>query len=180
MEYACLMEKLGEIDKLYMTNIFIFAANYLFWIIIGVAGVVFLLTKRTAKSSFLRISAIAFILSFLIGKLASSLYYDPRPFVVEHTQPLIPHAANNGFPSDHTLFAMTIAGIVFLYHKKVGLLLVVLAIIVGIARILAKVHSPVDIVSGAVIAVLAVYLSLVINSLIQKLFISKRRIITHE
>lgn len=163
-----------------MTNIIIFAANYLFWVIIAVAVVVFLLIERTAKNSFVRIAAMAFLLSFLMGKLASSLYYDPRPFVVEHVHPLIPHAASNGFPSDHTLFAMTVAGIVYFYHRKVGLLMIALALTVGVARIFAKVHSPIDIASGVAIAMLAVYLSVVINSLVQKLIITKRRVVAHE
>lgn len=159
-----------------MTSAIIFAANYLFWIIIAIALSVFMSEKGATRGSLLHTAIIALSSSFIIGKIASDLFYNPRPFVVEHVQPLISHAANNGFPSDHTLFASTVAGIVFLQHKRIGLLLMVLTFIVGVARVLAKVHSPIDIISGVVIAILAVYLSTVINTLIRKPFLIKKAI----
>ncbi|MCL4354190.1 phosphatase PAP2 family protein [Patescibacteria group bacterium] len=159
-----------------MTSVIIFAANYLLWIIIAVALTVFIFAERTTKRSLFWTAIIALPLSFLMGKIASSLFFDPRPFVIEHIQPLIPHAVNNGFPSDHTLFASTVAMIVFLHYKRTGIVLMALALIVGIARVLAKVHSPIDIISGVVIAILAVYLSTAINTLIRKPFLIKKAI----
>lgn len=157
-----------------MAQIIIFAAKYLFWIIIAVALTVFLFAEKTTKISFFWTATITLPLSFLAGRIASNLFYNPRPFVVERVLPLISHTANNGFPSDHTLFASTVAGIVFLYHKRLGLLLMALALMVGTARVLAKVHSPIDIISGATIAILAVYLATRINTLISKPFIIKK------
>ncbi len=79
--------------------------------------------------------------------------------MVEHVQPLITHAADNGFPSDHTLLTMTIASILFLYNKRLGIVLAILAVIVGYSRVLAKVHHPVDIFGSIVIAIIATYIS---------------------
>lgn len=145
-----------------MTAIIIFAANYLYWIIITSALIACLLAKKTIRVSILRLTILAVPLAFLIGKIFNHTYYNSRPFVIEHIQPLIPHTADNGFPSDHTLLTMTIAGIIFIYHKRLGGLLAILALVVGIARILAKVHHPIDILGAIAIAMLTIYLSLYI------------------
>jgi len=52
-----------------------------------------------------RVAALA-ALAFLAAKALNHVIDDPRPFIVAHTQPLIPveHEAN-GFPSDHGLLA---------------------------------------------------------------------------
>ncbi len=153
-----------------MTLLIIFAANYLFWVIIAIALLKFLFAKRATRSSLFWTAIIALPLSFLMGKIASGLFFNPRPFVIENVQPLIPHSVSNGFPSDHTLFASTVAMIVFLHYKRTGIVLMVLTLIVGIARVLAKVHSPIDIISGIAIAIFVVNLSVWINILIKKLY----------
>lgn len=142
-----------------MTTLIIFAANYLYLVIIAIALIAVFASEKTVRASIFRLTAIALPLAFLIGKIFNYIYYNPRPFVVEHIQPLIPHAANNGFPSDHTLLTMTIAGIVFIYHKRLGLILAILALTIGISRVLAKVHHPIDILGSIVIAVISVFLS---------------------
>jgi undecaprenyl-diphosphatase len=74
--------------------------------------------------------------------------------VSEHVKPLISHAANNGFPSDHALFTMTITAITYYFSKKTAAVMLVLTIIIGVARVLALVHSPLDIGAGWVIGVI--------------------------
>jgi undecaprenyl-diphosphatase len=73
--------------------------------------------------------------------------------VVGNFTPLIPHAPNNGFPSDHTLLVSAIAAICSFYSRRVGVILWVIALYVGISRVYVGVHHPVDIVGSAVIAV---------------------------
>jgi undecaprenyl-diphosphatase len=79
-----------------------------------------------------------------------------RPFVVAHTLPLIPHGVDNGFPSDHTVLCMTMAGVVALQHKWFGSVLIVLALLVGASRVLAGLHHPMDILGGIGIAFVSV------------------------
>ena len=86
--------------------------------------------------------------------LAGHLYYDPRPFVTEHVKPLIPHGPDNGFPSDHALFTMTLTVITYFFNKKIASVMLILTIAVGAARVLAKAHSPLDIGSGWVLGII--------------------------
>lgn len=140
-----------------MNFIIVILAKYLLYIIILLALFFFLKTGK--KLNFIKLSIIGLPLSYIIAKILNKFIYDPRPFVVEHTKPLIEHAADNGFPSDHTLLAATVAFVIFVINKKIGLKLIVLAFILGYSRILAKVHSPIDILGSFVIAAFAVFLA---------------------
>ena len=58
----------------------------------------------------------------------------------------------NSFPSGHTYTVFAIAISVYLYgHKRLGLILFALAIMVAIARIGAGLHYPSDVVAGALL-----------------------------
>jgi len=63
---------------------------------------------------------------------------------------------DNGFPSDHTTLAATVALLVMGYRKLLGAVLLAASFLVGAARIAAHVHHVQDIVAGVLIAALAV------------------------
>lgn len=110
---------------------------------------------------------IALPVAFVLGRFASLVISSPRPFVVENIQPLIAHISNNGFPSEHTLLVATISALVYTESKVVGVILGVLAISVGIARVLANVHHSVDVVGSVGIAIFAVVISFYLVRLLQ-------------
>lgn len=115
------------------------------------------LKQRETFFHFFLISLVSFPFSLITAKILSHFIYDPRPFVLEHIKPLIAHAADNGFPSDHTLLTMTIAAIVFIYHRKLGLLLAIIALCIGTTRVLARFHHAQDILGSTIIAFIATY-----------------------
>ncbi|MES2203318.1 MAG: phosphatase PAP2 family protein [Patescibacteria group bacterium] len=139
-----------------MNTLIILCAQYLIWAIV-IAGFVYLVQSPLRKKMVL-FAAAALAASYVVAKVIGWFWYDPRPFVSDGITPLIAHAANNGFPSDHMLFGATIASIVFVYNRPLGIVLWVLALTVGIARILAGVHHTADIVGAALIAAAAVAL----------------------
>jgi len=90
-------------------------------------------------------------------KVVASIHTDPRPFVVDPSiRPLFAHSADNGFPSDHTTLAATVAFAVMIYRRWLGAALLAAGIGVGAARVIAHVHHGQDIVAGVLIAALAV------------------------
>ncbi|MEO6760986.1 MAG: phosphatase PAP2 family protein [Candidatus Saccharimonadales bacterium] len=99
------------------------------------------------------------ILALLLAKLASHLFYDPRPFVAGHFTPYFYHAADNGFVSDHTLLASFLAFTVWRYKRWAGVVLFVLAIAIGLARVVAGVHHLADIGGAMVCALIGVVLA---------------------
>jgi len=110
------------------------------------------------------------ILALLLAKIGALLYFDPRPFTHPGVVSIIPHAPDNGFPSDHELLASVLAISTYVYFKLAGLLFGILAIVIGAARVLAHVHSPIDVIGSMLIAALAVTSTLV---LLKKLTISR-------
>ena len=102
-------------------------------------------------------AVIALPLTYIVAKIISNFYYDPRPFVVGQFTPLLPHAADNGFPSDHTLLSSAVAAVIFFFHRKLGAFLFVVAFMVGMARVFAGIHHSVDIFGSMVIALVVTY-----------------------
>jgi len=131
----------------------IFAANYLWYVIIGIAVVYFLIQSRPEQKRLLIFAALVFPLVYLISLLGGALYYDPRPFVVEHFTPLIPHKPSNGFPSDHVLWSAATAAIIFPSNKYVSLILWLLTILVGASRVHVGVHHLMDVVGSILTAI---------------------------
>ena len=143
-----------------MNELIIVTAKYAFLVsLFSYLAYAVLLWRRNKKrlKGVILLSVFSFPLAFLIAKLASLLIYDPRPFIVDHVAPLISHTGDNGFPSDHTLLTTAIASVVFVYNKKLGSILFMIALCVGIARVLAHVHHPLDIIGAIVIAMCATY-----------------------
>ncbi|MHB1163156.1 MAG: phosphatase PAP2 family protein [Minisyncoccota bacterium] len=138
-----------------MNETIIFIASYLYLASIVLFAGYFFSAEKALRRRILLVSFFALPLSYLSGLAAGLLYYDPRPFAVLHITPLIPHAADNGFPSDHALLMGTLAAIVTVFNRRLGAALWVLAILVGTARVLAAIHHPLDILASFAIAIAA-------------------------
>lgn len=136
-----------------------FGAEYLIGIVVLVFLLYFFLAHRRKRRRMLLLSLVSLPLTYIAGLIGGILYFNPRPFVVDHVTPLIAHAANNGFPSDHTLLSAALATIVLVFNRKLGLLLWALAFVVGALRVLAWVHHWVDIAGAAGIALIVVFFS---------------------
>lgn len=148
-----------------MNLLIVISAKYLIYVLI-VASLVFLLSRENElrkKIAFVAILAVPF--AYIIGKILSLFYYSTRPFVSGHYTPLISHAANNGFPSDHALLSFTIASIIFMFNRKLGFGFFLVGAAISLARILAGIHSPIDILGGLLVGIVASFLA---NFLIKK------------
>lgn len=150
-----------------MHFLIVFLAKYFYLVVAAIFVFYFLSLSALVKKRFFLLSLFSLPLSYLIAKILGHFFYNPRPFVSEHVAPLIRHAANNGFPSDHALLTMSLAAIVFMFQRRLGVLLMVFAFLIGFARVLAKIHHTVDILGSFAIAVLAVYL---VNVFLKKYF----------
>lgn len=100
-------------------------------------------------------AAVALLLAYGLAALAGALYSHPQPFAVYGFEPLIAHAVDNSFPSHHTLAFSVLAMVVYLRYRRAGLLLWGLAGLVGVLRVAAGLHWPVDIVAAAALGAIA-------------------------
>jgi undecaprenyl-diphosphatase len=140
-----------------LNTLSIFGAKYLFIVIGGIALVYFLAQPRPVQKRILIIAAMTLPLIYIVSKIGGLLYDDPRPFVVGHFVPLIPHEPDNGFPSDHVLLCAGIAAVIYPSRKVLSLVLWVLTLLVGMSRVHVGLHHSVDIIGsiGMAIAVAA-------------------------
>ncbi|MDO8661851.1 MAG: phosphatase PAP2 family protein [Candidatus Omnitrophota bacterium] len=139
--------------------IFIFGAKYLYLIVMIISFIWFLSQPKPRRREILMITCICLPLMLIIFGIASHLYYNPRPFVLGHFQPLIAHKADNGFPSHHMLLTSAIAAIIFVFDRRTSLILWVLALLAGFSRVYAGVHHTIDITGSLLIAIISVSLA---------------------
>jgi len=137
----------------------IFIAKYFIYISAIIAVIYIFKQSREKRKDIFVFAVVLLPVSYILAKFAGLFYFDPRPFVLGHFAPLLPHATDNGFPSDHTLFGAAIAFAIFHFNKRLGTCLLLFAILMGFSRVLAGVHHTVDIAGSILIAGL-VYLPL--------------------
>ena len=138
-----------------LDEFFIFAAQYLVILSILVLGAYFVSQPRASWIPLAWFAIPAGLLILLLGVIGNYVFFDPRPFVVGHFTPLIQHAPDNGFPSDHTLLASSFAAVGMFWHKWLGLALWLIAIVVAVARVYVGVHHPIDVIASMVFALIA-------------------------
>ncbi|MDI6777915.1 MAG: phosphatase PAP2 family protein [Patescibacteria group bacterium] len=139
-----------------MNVLIIFGAKYILFVSAAIAVFYLLKQPRKRQKEILFFAVVVLPLSYIAAKIISRFYFDPRPFVVGNFTPLIPHKADNGFPSDHALLGAAIAFTIFRFDTKLGLFLLFLALLTGFARVFAGVHHLTDI-AGSILIVLTVY-----------------------
>ncbi len=138
-----------------MDAFFVFSAQYLFILPILILGAYFFTRTWSAQKSMALFAIPAGLLTYVLGLIGNYFYYDPRPFVVGHFTPLIAHAADNGFPSDHTLLVSSLAAVGIYWNKWLGLVLWVIATLVAISRVYVGLHHPIDVIASIVFALVA-------------------------
>ena len=131
-----------------MNSIISFCAQYLYLVLGLGAAAYWIMLSNERKLKVIIYGVMTGVIAYILARVGSMLYNNPRPFVVDHVAPLFQHAADNGFPSDHTLITAAIAMAIFAVSKKWGLVLLLGSVIVGYSRVLAHVHHVLDILGS--------------------------------
>ena len=108
--------------------------------------------SRAARQQAVLAGCLAAVVAVGLGLLLEHVLARPRPFVALGIQPLVPHAADSSFPSDHTLIGVALVGALAWRVPRLGLWLLGWALLVGLARVTAALHYPSDILGSAVLA----------------------------
>ncbi len=95
--------------------------------------------------------------AWVLGAILKLLIHIERPFIsLPGVTSLIPETGF-AFPSGHSTLFMALAVSIYLLHKKIGRWFIFSAVIIGLARISAGVHFPMDILGGFVLGALVAY-----------------------
>lgn len=151
-----------------MDNLTIWVAQYLLYVMAAIFAAIWLFRERRAGRVELAVAAIVgLICCGIFMVIASHLHTDPRPFVGHpNVHPLFHHAADNGFPSDHSVAAGLIATLILVRHRLLGVLLWVCAAAIAAARVHAQVHHVQDVVAGLLLGALAAVIGLLLARVI--------------
>jgi len=126
-------------------------------ILIGAYVLLFKIPKGGRFEAYSRI-LMAGLTSYLIAKFIASIYQPSfeRPFEILGVAPGALYLNNPGFPSDHALFVTAITAAVWFETrmKKTTILLAILVMLVCVGRVLALVHTPLDVVAGVAIGLI--------------------------
>jgi membrane-associated phospholipid phosphatase len=150
-------------------DIVIFFAVYFPYIVIILAGLFLLFNHEVFKAEnpfqvFLQkkkeILMVFFIgiIAYLADTIIKIIIHTQRPFdLFPQIRPLFSESWYS-FPSGHATFFMALAFSLFFLHKKAGYIFMFFALLIGIARIIAGVHFPIDILGGFCLGFLVAYL----------------------
>ncbi|MBU2109759.1 phosphatase PAP2 family protein [Patescibacteria group bacterium] len=141
-----------------MNSLIIFCAQYLPYIIVAIFLLLLIFSKkdRRSKIKFIIFAGFSvFIARVIFTEIIRYFYYIPRPFVNSDIVPLISHEATGSFPSGHAAFFFALAMSVYFHHKRWSILFFAGALLIGLARVIAGIHWPLDILAGAVIGVIS-------------------------
>lgn len=140
-----------------MDILIVAVAKHLPFLIPVAAGVIWLFLPRRDQVGLAVQAVVALVVAVVLIQIGATIITDPRPFVLDPSiKPLFAHPADNGFPSDHTTLAATVALLVMTHRRMFGAALLAASVLVGAARVTAHVHHGQYIVAGMLIAAVAV------------------------
>ncbi len=126
-------------------------------VILGAWALLFGIPKGGRYEAYCRV-LMAGLTAYLCAKLLGAIYQPTgmRPYELLGLHPGASYLDNPGFPSDHTLFVATIALAVWFEttYRKLAVGLFLLVIVVAVGRVLALVHTPLDVSAGIIIALI--------------------------
>lgn len=91
--------------------------------------------------------------------IIKTITYIPRPYIaLSGIIPLFTEPPGyDSFPSGHATLFFALATVIYMRHKKVGIIFYLLAFLIAISRVIAGVHYIGDIIAGAAIGILGTY-----------------------
>jgi undecaprenyl-diphosphatase len=129
--------------------IIMFFASFLIYILFIGLIILWFIDGKIKKEQVVH-ALFACLVAWTVAALIKHFFPTLRPFVLNGggTDVFI-RPTDGAFPSEHSVVAFALAVTVFMHDRKIGFWFLVFAFFVGLARVLANVHYPIDIVGGA-------------------------------
>lgn len=116
------------------------------------------LARKKKRLQFFLMAILSLLIAWgIIVPLIHYAYGRARPFVEFGWTPLIAHEANPSFPSGHAAFLFVLAASMWQLNKKWGQWFIAAAMLNALARVYVLVHFPSDVICGALIGILVVF-----------------------
>ena len=152
-------------------QVVLFTAEYLGWILL-VGMIAFIATHRHNKKEGIKnilVILSSAVLAWIIATLMKINIISPRPFeMLDNVNLIFKHGSLDSFPSGHATFFSALGVTIFFYHKWFGALYIAGALLIGVARVIAGIHFPIDILVGYAIGGVIGWLSYSVYHLVHK------------
>lgn len=143
-------------------NIIIFFAQYFPYVVLMLAGLFLIFHHEIVQAEnpyrlFMEKKVeiakvfLAGVSAWILAQVLKVAIHMPRPFISLTGVKSVISETGYAFPSGHATFYMALAFSIFFLHRKAGYWFIAFALIIGIARITAGVHFPVDILGGFIL-----------------------------
>ncbi|MDD2646423.1 MAG: phosphatase PAP2 family protein [Patescibacteria group bacterium] len=155
--------------SLWLDGLIIFFADFLIAFLPMIAVLSYFLVPRARKVRYGR-ALLSLILSLALAELVYLLiglfYHRHRPFLVYRiSDQLINITSSQSFPSNHTILGFVFSLNFWRVNRILGIIFVISALIIGLARVVGGVHYPSDVLGGILIALFSTWL---IKEIMQK------------
>lgn len=121
-------------------------------LILAISALPIVLALRKSFWQQVPVIVMAGLTSLVAGKVLSLLYQPAiaRPFLELGVEPGAAYIDNPGFPSDHALLATVVVVAVYALtrNRKLTGLLALLVLVMCVGRVVALVHTPLDVLGG--------------------------------
>ena len=121
-----------------------------------------ILLQKTRAAGAILITTV--VLTFFFNELAiKNAVNRERPCTIDTAIPLaIEKPTSFSFPSGHTASCFAAVGALLFTHKKIGIPLILFAVIMGLSRMYLFVHFPTDVIAGAALGILMAWVTVLI------------------
>ena len=126
-----------------------FFATFLIWFLFAGLIILWFIDGKIKKEQVVH-ALVACLIAWIIAFLIKRFFPTLRPFVLNGKEvEVMLKPLDGAFPSEHTTLAFALAATIFMHDRKIGWIYLIAAAAVGISRVLANVHYPIDILGGA-------------------------------
>ena len=135
------------------------------WIIIGLIMVCF---RKYRKAGLAIIIALIFCLVTGNGVLKNVIGRSRPCWIDDGVKLLINTPKDYSFPSGHTFSSFAAAISIIYFHKREGIIAIILAVLIAFSRLYLFVHYPSDILGGIILGSVAAILGIILVNKIYK------------
>ncbi len=152
---ALFLYKFGETYSIFVY----FVAETLPYIVSFAAALLALRMYRTLPHLSLALLTSVIVSRFFVLPLIRIFIERPRPFISHDDFNPLFEPIGFSFPSGHATAFFAIAAVIYSWNKKIGSVFFLAALMIGLARIFAGVHYPLDILGGAILGMIVGFIT---------------------
>jgi len=120
------------------------------------SGLILVIVYLRGKRNAALYAFYAALLGIAINLIITIGYYHPRPYMLNLGHPLLAHAPDASFPSDHVTLTLTIAlSLLFSGERITGAAFLLYGLATGFARVYCGIHFPFDVAGSIVVSIAA-------------------------